>query len=140
MMKEKITNKTIKKNMFDELDEDLNITAANLMDKVYEIPKLYNKWQRVYFIQKKKLNRKVKELDDLYRKKYYFYKDGDRLMSNAKEIDFNVISDEEYTTLRLQVESLKDLVKILEKSIDRIGKLSFDVKNIIDWNNFLNGQ
>jgi tRNA uridine 5-carbamoylmethylation protein Kti12 len=129
-----------KKELFDELEKDLELTPNNLLDKVYEVPKLYNKWQRIYFSNKKKLNKKSKELDALYKQKYYYYKDGDRLLDNAKEINFNVLSDEEYAKLRLEVETLKDLVKVLEQSIDRIGKISFDIKNIIAWNEFLNGR
>jgi predicted nucleic acid-binding Zn-ribbon protein len=130
----------MKKDLFKELEDDLTLTPINLQDKLYEIPKMYNKWQRIYFENKKKLNKKVKELDELYKSKYYYYKDGDRLLDNQKEINFNVISDKEYNALRIEVENLKDLVKVLEQSVDRIGKMSFDVKNIIAWNQFLSGN
>ncbi len=129
-----------KKDIFDGLDDDLLLTPINLKDKLYEIPKLYNKWQRIYFQQKKILNLRIAELDELYKRKYYEFKDGERLLDNMKEINFNVVSDPEYNKKRIETENLRDVVKVLEQSVDRIGKMSFDIKNIIGWNQFLSGN
>ena len=128
-----------KENIFDELDKDLELNSADLQMKLFQVPLLYRKWQRIYFKYKKQLNKKVKELDALYKRKYYEIKDGDRLLDNAKEINFNIIADNEYSKLRLETETLKDMVEILEDTVKRISRMSFDIKNLIEWQQFLNG-
>lgn len=128
-----------KKDIFDELENDLNITEENLKEKLYKIPMIHCKWQKVFFNQKKKLIGKTKELSILYRKKYYEYKEGENLL-NLKEIDFHIISDPEYSELRSEVQKLELLVSTLESSIKKISQMTFDVKNIIEYLQFINGR
>ncbi len=129
----------MKIKLLDEIKNDLLIDESNLNKKLYLIPLLHSKYLKMYFEYKLKLNKKQKELNQLYKKKYYFYKDGDRLLENQKEIQFNILADEDYSNLNLQVQNLSDLVDILDRTIKKVNNLSFDIKNLISYLTYING-
>ena len=94
----------------------------------------------MFFSSKTKLNERKRDLDILYKKKYYQIKDSSQEIMNQKEIIFNLLGDEEYAALNLEVQSLFDLVDILERTLKKVNNLSFDVKNIIEYSKYLQGN
>jgi len=128
-----------KDELLNEIEDDLNITAENIEKKIYMVSGLHSKYLRHFFNTKYKLNKKQKELNILYKTLYYKIKDDSEEILNQKEIIFNVLGDPEYAQLNFEVQTLIDFVDILDRTVKKVNNLSFDVKNIISWNNYIQG-
>ena len=122
------------------IQTDLEITIENIDSKIYQVPGLHSKYLRLFFNTKTKLNKKQKELNILYKKIYYHIKDEANEIMNQKEIIFNILGNEEYAQLNLEVETLIDLVDILDRTVKKVNTLSFDIKNIIAFNQYQSGM
>lgn len=128
------------KDLLEQINTDFDISHTNLQDKLYEIPKLHAKYLRIFFGEKVKLNKLESNLAELYRNKYYYYKeDCDRLPQSTKEIEFNILADEEYSELNKETKNQAALVEVLDRAVRKAERLSFDVKNIIEYLNYVNG-
>ena len=125
--------------LFDEIEEDMNITQMNIQDKLYEVPKLHGKYLRLYFKYKTALIKKQQELDLLYTDKYKKYKNGPELL-DKKEIQFYILSDKEYSELRFKITNLEHIVDILDRTVKKVNGLSFDCKNIVAYLQFISGN
>ena len=127
-----------KKELLDGIKDDLEITPENVQDKLYKIPSLHSKYLGLYFNTKNKLNKKEKELAILFKTKYNMFKEGDEIL-DKKEILFHVMADEEYANLNCEVQSITDLVDVLDRTVKKVNTLSFDVKNLIDYLQYISG-
>ena len=128
-----------KEELLDDITKDLFINAENLDTKLYEVPGLHSKYLKQYFNSKLKLNSKKRELNILYKKRYYEIKEESNDLMNQKEIIFNILSDDEYSKLNLEVQALTDLVDILDRTIKKVNNLSFDIKNLVAYLNYQAG-
>ena len=129
-----------KDELLNEIDKDLNITPDNLESKMYEVSGLHSKYLRHFFDSKIKLNKKKKELNLMYKDLYYKFKDESDDLMDKKEIIFNIHADEEYAQKNYEVQVLIDLVDILDRTVKKVNTLSFDVKNIISYKQYLTGE
>ncbi len=127
-----------KKELLDDIKNDLFLDSINIENKLYEIPSLHAKYLKMFFNTKSKLNLKQKELSILYKEKYNKLKDGDDILS-AKELIFMIQGDGEYSQLNYEVQVLTDLVDIIDRTVKKVNNLSFDVKNIIDYLKYIQG-
>ena len=123
-----------KKELMNQIKDDLTLNVSNINTKLYEIPSLHSKYLGLYFNTKSKLNKLERELASLFKQKYQYYKDGDELL-DKKEIQFHIMADEEYSLLNYKVRTAYDMVDILDRTVKKVNNLSFDVKNIIDYQN-----
>ncbi len=128
-----------KKELLDGIDKDLCVNSENLEVKIYEISGLHSKYLRLFFDSKTKLNKKKRDLDIFYKKLYYKIKEESNDLINQKEIIFNILGDEFYSKLNLEVQTLTDLVDILDRTIKKVNNMSFDIKNIISYQSYLTG-
>ena len=128
-----------KDELLDEIENDLNITPENIDQKLYSVSSLHAKYLRHFFNTKLKLNKKQKELNLLYKNLYYKIKDNSNELMNQKEIIFNLLANEDYANLNLELETLIDLTDILDRTVKKTNSLSFDVKNIVEWQKFQSG-
>ena len=129
-----------KDELLKEIEDDLNITPENIEVKMYEVSGLHSKYLRHFFNTKLKLNKKQKELNILYSFLYYKIKDDSDDLMNQKEIIFNIMGNDEYSKLNYEVQVLTDFVDILDRTVKKVNSLSFDVKNIIEYNKYLQGN
>ena len=127
--------------LFEEIDNDFNINFENLADKIYKVPSLHSKYLRLFFNHKSKLNKYNEELNKLYKKKYYYFtEEYEYKLDNAKEINFHIYSDDEYSKLSLKVENQKLLVDCLDRTLKKVQYLTQDIKNIQNHLNYVNGM
>lgn len=126
--------------LFTEIENDLTITFDNFQEKSYKIPSYHSKYLKLYFDQKKLLNKTLESLNKLYKDKYYYYtQEYEYKLDNAKEINFHIYSDEEYSKLNLKVENQKLLVDCLERTLRRVQFLAKDISNIQEQLKYMNG-
>jgi hypothetical protein len=123
-----------------EMEEDFRLTPENIQDKMYTVPNLHSKYLKIFFREKARYNKMDKELNKLYREKYYFYTTKyDKLLENQKEIQFHILSDEEYAELNQKVENQKVLVDCVDRTLKKVSQLTFDIKGIIEYTKYLQG-
>lgn len=127
-----------KKELLEMIEKDLAITPQNLESKLYAIPGLHSKYLGIYFNTKTKLAKQEKELAALYKQKWVEYKEGDDLL-DKKEIQFHILADDDYSKLHYQVQVAQDLVDVLDRTVKRVGNLSFDVKNLVAYLQYMQG-
>ncbi len=128
-----------KDELLNQIEDDLKITKDNIETKIYEVSGLHSKYLRHFFNSKSKLLSKKRELHILYKKRYYQIKDESNDLMNQKEILFNIYGDSEYSLLNKEVQALENLVDILDRTVKKVNTLSFDIKNIISYNNYIQG-
>jgi len=129
-----------KNELLNGIEEDLTINQSNIETKMYTIPGLHAKYLRYFFDSKLKYNKKNKELSILYKTMYYDIQDKSNEILNQKEIIFNLLADPQYSKLNLEVQTLADLVDILDRTIKKVNTISFDIKNIISFRAYLDGM
>ena len=122
--------------LFKNIDDDLTLSHTNLQDKIYEIPKLHNKYLRLFFDTKNKLNKKQIQIDILYKETYMKFKNENEIL-DKKQIEFHILSDTDYSKLNYELKKLNNLVDVLEKTVKRVNNMSFDIKSIIDYLTFI---
>jgi hypothetical protein len=126
--------------LFKEIEQDLTISFENLHEKTYKIPNYHSKYLKLYFEQKRILNKCNEELGKLYKNKYYYYTEQyEYKLDTTKEINFHIYSDEEYSKANLKTENQKLLVDCLERTLKRVQFLSKDVSNIQEQLKYMQG-
>lgn len=132
-------NKRLQKYI-DESSVDFIWDSDKIRDKMYKMPIIHNKWLRYFYKERDELIKAEKNLLSLYRKKYYYYKDDYDHKLDVKQIAWHIESDDEYAKKLYNVNLRKEVVSYVEKTIRRITSFSFDMKNIIEYLKFSNGQ
>lgn len=126
--------------LFEDIDNDFNINLENLGEKMFKVPGLHSKYLRLFFQHKSKLNKYNEELQKLYKAKYYYFtEEYEYKLDNAKEINFHIYSDEDYSKLNLKVENQKLLVDCLDRTLKKVQYLTNDIRNIQEWHKYLAG-
>lgn len=125
-------------DLFEEIEKDLEINSVNLQEKLFKVPNLHTKYLRMFYSYQKIYLKKKKELNELYTTTYDKYKNGDEIL-DKKEIQFYILSDEEYSELKYKVNQLENMIDVLEKTVKRVNNLSFDLRHIIEWVKFQEG-
>lgn len=126
--------------LLDKVEEDFNISNENISEKMFSPPILFSKYMGLYFKYRKKLISKNKELNQLYSKKWDYYKtEYDIKLTTAKEIEFHILGDEEFATLQEQVQRLEQLVDFFEKVSTKASFLTQDIRNVIDFMKYQQG-
>jgi hypothetical protein len=128
-----------KKELLEHIKKDLELNTDNLETKLYEIPGLHSKYLGLYFNSKTKLAKQEKKLAQLYKEKWTFYKEESDELLDKKEIQFHILADEEYATLNMHVQILTDMVDVLDRTVKKVGNMSFDVKNLIAYLQYMQG-
>ena len=128
---------------FDEfiqmVEDDFNLEMHNLETKLLKIPNLHSKYLKFFYKEKGKLIELERELRELYRKKWYFYKDEYEYKLELKHIEWHIESDEEYSPLLFKFNKQKQRVDFFESLVKKSNTLSFDIKNLIEYKKFLSG-
>lgn len=126
--------------LFEEIEQDLNLTYENLQEKLYKIPSYHSKYLKLFFQHKSKLNKYTEQLNKMYKDKYYYFtNEYEYKLDNAKEINFHILSDDEYASLNTKVENQKLLVDCLDRTVKRVQYMGGDCKNIITYLGYQNG-
>jgi len=121
------------------IESDFDLNPHTLETKLREIPKLHNKYLKIWFKEKNKLLLLEKELKSLYRKKWYYYHDDYSYNLDKKHIEWHIESDDEYSKKLYIFDRQKHLVNYFEQVIRKVNSFNFDIKNFIEYKKFLNG-
>ncbi|WP_298751853.1 recombination mediator protein UvsY [uncultured Arcobacter sp.] len=113
-----------------EVEEDFNFTKENIGEKVFSAPSLHSKYLNLYLREFTKYTNMYKQIKQMYRKKYYYYKEDFSYSLSQKEIDFHIDSDDDYADLYKQYCSQKAIVDYLDSIVKKSQQISFDIKNI----------
>jgi hypothetical protein len=122
------------------VEVDFDISYKNLNEKLYTIPQLHSKYLNLLLKEKTRLYSLKQNMDKLYKKKYYFYRfEYDHTLDSHKEIQFHVEADDEFSTLVKNVNAKKALVEYLESVVKKAHNIGFDIKNILQHLQYMQG-
>lgn len=142
---------------FDELKEmvkkDISLDETQLDKESSRTPQIHNKYLLFYMEEKLSLVRIESELDVLRKKKWLYYSgkmDQTDLDENGWEqfdlhilkndIDKMIEADDQVIKQKLKVEYQRERVNYLENIIKIINNRQWNIRSIIDWLKFTNGQ
>lgn len=139
-MIQNITSDEVKK-IQNEIDEAMNITPENIMDKSIKIPQLYSKFLKHYIFQKRKLNDINTNKARLYSQLYHHYKyDYDYKLDTKKEIETYVLGDEQYVKKQNEYDKQEDVVEYFKDILSIINKMSFNIGHYVELLKIKNGM
>lgn len=142
---------------FDELKEmvkkDIALDETQLDKESSRTPQIHNKYLLFFMEEKLSLTRMESELDVLRKKKWLYYSgkmSQDELDDNGWEqfdlhilktdVDKMIEADDQVIKQKLKVEYQRERVNYLENIIKIINNRQWNIRSIIDWLKFTNGQ
>jgi hypothetical protein len=142
---------------FDELKEmvkkDISLDETQLDKESSRTPQIHNKYLLFFMEEKLSLKRMETELDDVRKKKWLYFSgkmSQDELDENGWEqfdlhilkndVDKMIEADDQVIKLKLKVEYQRERVNYLENVIKIINNRQWNIRSIIDWLKFTNGQ
>lgn len=135
-----------------EWDKDCQIDETELGTESTNIPKLHNKYLKIFMTERMRLLKLKSEFKKTRRTllEYYlgeldqeelaelgrdqFYK---KLLKN--EVDLYIDSDDIITDITIRVAAQQEKVDYVESIIKGINTRGFQIKNAIEWNRFITG-
>lgn len=135
-----------------EWDKDCQIDETELGTESTNIPKLHNKYLKIFMTERMRLLKLKSEFKKTRRTllEYYlgeldqeelaelgrdqFYK---KLLKN--EVDLYIDSDDIITDITIRVAAQQEKVDYVESIIKSINTRGFQIKNAIEWNRFITG-
>lgn len=133
-------------------DKDCQIDETELGTESTNIPKLHNKYLKIFMTERMRLLKLKSEFKKTRRTllEYYlgeldqeelaelgrdqFYK---KLLKN--EVDLYIDSDDIITDITIRVAAQQEKVDYVESIIKSINTRGFQIKNAIEWNRFITG-
>lgn len=128
------------KKLQDEVDKDLTITKTTLHEISMRAPILHNKYYKKFLIEKLKYQRTEREYDQLFKKTYHFYNIDYEYTLDKKEVLIYINGDDIIIKKKNELAFSLEKIKYLESILDNINRISFNVKNAIDFLKFTNGE
>ena len=126
--------------LLDEYNKDTKITKENIQSKLYDIPVLVGKYQKYLYQWRRQFIKVESEKNELFRKKYHHYKYDYNKTLDSKEIKWHIETDEEFSKIESRYQILKSEVDQIQEMIKHCMNLSFFCRNIIEWEQFMNGE
>lgn len=132
---------TFEEKLIKEVEEDMVLNPLTIKETMYKIPQLVSKYQRILF-NYRNINSDIKKvLDKLYTEKYHYYKhDYDYVLDNKALIDAYVYDDEDFNNVNEIKIFLDHCIKYLESITSKLQFMQQDIKNIIEYEKYLNGD
>jgi hypothetical protein len=138
--------------IYAEWDVDSDIDTTDLGNESIKIPKLHNKYYRLYTNEKLLLRKYEAEMKSLKLAKYEFYTQGPsaetkelgwempaRGMILKQEMPMYMEADREIIALSLKIGLQQEKVELLESIIKGLVNRGFQIKSAIDWHKFTMG-
>jgi len=124
----------------EKINTDLLITESNVLLKSIEIPQIYTFYLNHY----RKTLKYYKELlvlkDKIYGELFHYYKyEFTHALDKKTDIEPYINSNEKFYKILIKVNNQEIYLKWLEKALDNIKQMSFNIKNFIDYKKFMNG-
>jgi len=142
---------------FDELKEmvkkDISLDETQLDKESSRTPQIHNKYLLFFMEEKLSLTRMETELDVIRKKKWLYFSgkmSQEELDENGwEQFDLHVLkndvdkiieADDQVIKQKLKVEYQREKVNYLENIIKIINNRQWNIRSIIDWLKFTNGQ
>ncbi len=126
---------------FEEIDSSLTLHSHDIEKKIYEAPNQHNKLLKRFIIERNTLQKLESKLNRLFGQKYHHYRYEFDLNLGSKEVAiFYVKKDEEYIKANDEHAKQKLLVEIIDKYMKKASTIGFDIKNIIQFLEFMSGD
>ena len=138
--------------LYELWDKDSEIDTTDLGNESIKIPKLHNKYYRLYTSEKLLLRKYEAEMKSLKLAKYEFYTQGpsaesrelgwempSRGMILKQEMPMYMEGDKELIALSLKIGLQQEKVELLESIIKSFVNRGFQIKSAIDWHKFTMG-
>ena len=120
--------------------DDFLINRENLNLKLYTIPNIHSKYLKYFYKISKNLINLETKLEKLYIETRSYYQNEYDEVIKLNHLDFYINADDKYSKLNNKVKRKRLELKIIEETLKRCGVISFFIKNIIDYENFLVGR
>lgn len=138
--------------IYTEWDADSQIDTTDLGNESIKIPKLHNKYYRIYTTEKLLLRKFDAEMRELKLDKYEFYTQGPTKESQDKgwilpargmilkqEMPMYMEADRDLINLSLKIGYQQEKIDLLESIIKSLVNRGFQIKSAIDWHKFTMG-
>jgi hypothetical protein len=138
--------------LFEEWEKDGEFNKADLSKESLNIPKLHNKWYKVYMTERLKFKRLESELKTLKAEKWEFYLDGPTEEHDALgwelppkgkilrgDIQHYLDKDKDIVELTLKIAYQYEIVDFCDAVLKMINNRGFQIKSAIDFLKFTNG-
>ena len=140
--------------IFAEWDKDSKIDRTELGKESIEIPKIHNKYYRIYINEKMKLIKQESDLKQLTSLRYDFYSgniDNETLREHGwwedwerigrrtilkTEIPRYLEADQVIIDRQLKIAAQKEKVGLLDSIIKSLVSRGFNIKSAIEWSKF----
>lgn len=120
-------------------DKDLTINRSQLHEISLDVPFLHNKYYKLLTEARLKLKLLEAGYNKVYKEKYKFYSVDYHTLLDRKEIPIYIDAEASIIDSRNKVDLQKEKIKYVEAIIDNINRISFNVRNAIDFIKFTQG-
>ena len=128
------------KNLQEEIQKDIFLDKKNILQKSIDVPVLFNKYLQYYINELHLLKNQITIKDRLYGELYDKFKfHYDYELKNKAEIDAYINKHPKYYEITLKINTLETQVKFLEKTIENVKNMNYNIKNYLELEKFLNG-
>jgi len=140
-------------DIYVEWEKDSNIDKTELGDESLNIPKLHNKYFKIYTTERLLLRKYEAEMKVLKLEKYEFYTQGPTKESQDKgwelparglilkgDIPMYLEGDKQLIELSLKIGYQQEKIELLESIIKSLTNRGFQIKAAIDWFKFTMGS
>jgi hypothetical protein len=139
-------------DIYDLWEKDSNIDTTDLGNESIKIPKLHNKYYKIFVEEKILLRKYDAQMKELKLAKHEFYTQGPseesrklgwvhpaRGMILKQEMPMYMDGDKELIALSLKIGFQQEKVELLESIIKSLVNRGFQIKAAIDWHKFTMG-
>lgn len=128
-------------SFFEEIEEKLTLHSHDLDRKIFEAINVQNTILKQYVKEKTKLIKLESNYNRVFGQKFNFYRYESDIRCENKDVAlFYVKQDEEVIKITEEYEKQKVIVEYMEKYLKRASNIGFDIKNIIDYLRYMNGN
>lgn len=126
---------------FKSVEDSLFLQPHNIDRKIYDAPNIQNNLIRRYIVEKTKLLKLESKLDRLTGEKYHYYRyESDLRLENKDVAMLYVKKDNDYIKVVEEYGKQKIIVEMVDKFLKKAMNIGYDIKNIIDYLKFMNGE
>lgn len=122
------------------VDKDLKIESTQLHAISIDAPLLHNKYYKLLSRERLALKKIESDVASIIKEKHNYYAFNYQFTLDKKEVKSYIDGDEEVVKKVNLLELQKEKIKYLEAVIDNINRISFNIKNAIDFLKFTHGE
>jgi len=121
-------------------DRDLKVHSTKLYKISMDVPNLHNKYYKLFSKERLSFKKLEGEYDQLFREKYHYYMIDYQYTLDKKEVLIYIAGDVNIIKKKNQMEFSKEKLRALEGIIDNINRISFNIRNAIEFLKWTHGQ